>query len=238
MVKSSIIETSLEIPVESDHKQNEDSGEASTSVSAQSKAARRIETLSGILIAFFAAILAVNDLGSGKFGDDELISHNQKNNTYLWFQTKGVKETLVEEQRHTLQALLAAGTVQSRQIPVVEEMITTLEKKAARYAKDRNELLLGSSVVGKENWSQELDGKMGTIVGAKQWEAKAAALDEAGDRFDIAALFLQICLVIGAVSLIVRQDKLRRIFFLTMIGLGVMGAIFSSLAYYKAIFLA
>ncbi len=44
---------------------------------------RTFEVTCGIVNALLAAILAVTDLGAGKFGDDELIAHNQKNNGVL-----------------------------------------------------------------------------------------------------------------------------------------------------------
>ena len=36
------------------------------------------ETWCGVVIALFAAVLAIADLGAGKYGDDELIAHNEK----------------------------------------------------------------------------------------------------------------------------------------------------------------
>ena len=195
---------------------------------------RKFEVICGIVIALFAAILAVNDLGAGKFGDDELIAHNQKNNAYLWYQTKGIKETLVEEQRNTLQALVAAGSVRPEQLPTIETLIKTLDAKTRRYGKEKTEILQGSAGVGQENWSQDVDGKMGQVIGAKEFETKANALGDAGDRFDLATLFLQISLVLGAISLVTQHARMRSLFFLGMVGLGIVGLIFSIIAYHKA----
>ncbi|HKY05605.1 MAG TPA: DUF4337 domain-containing protein [Blastocatellia bacterium] len=212
--------------------ENIDAGSAAES--EPKKWFNNFEVLCGITIALMAAILAVNDLGAGKFGDDELIAHNQKNNAYLWYQTKGVKETLVEEQRNTLQALVAAGSIRPEQLATVQGLVKTLDDKAARYEKEKTEILQGSATIGEANWAQDVDGKLGQVVGAKEWESKAVALGSAGDMFDYATLFLQICLVLGAISLVVQQEKLRSKFFMSMIVLGVIGLAFSIIAYKQA----
>ena len=195
---------------------------------------KRFEALCGILIALFAAVLAVTDLGAGKFGDDELIAHNEKNNAFLWYQSKGIKETLVEGQRDTLQSLVDAGSIRPEQLPAVQGLIGKLDGKVLRYGKEKKEILLGSATVGEEGWAQDVDGEMGKVVGAKEWESKAGALDGVGNTFDSAVLFLQICLVLGAISLVVQSGRTRRTFFLGMILLGLLGAGFSALAYYQA----
>lgn len=194
----------------------------------------KFEVICGIVIAVLAAVLAVNDLGAGKFGNDELIAHNQKNNAFLWYQTKGIKETLVEEQRNTLQALVAAGSIRPEQLPTVENLVKKLDEEAERYGKEKAEILQGSAGVGQANWSQDVDGKLGQVTGAKEWESKASALDAVGNSFDLATLFLQICLVLGAISLVIQHDRMRNLFFLGMVVLGVIGALFSAMAYHGA----
>lgn len=195
---------------------------------------RNFEVLCGVVIALFAAILAVTDLGAGKFGDDELIAHNEKNNAYLWFQSKGIKETLVEGQRDTLQTLIEAGSIRPEQLAGIQGLIAKLDGKAARYGKEKTEILQGSATVGQANWVQDVEGEMGKVVGAKEWEAQATALGGAGDTFDLATLFLQICLVVGAISLVVQGTGTRRSFFLGMIVLGAVGTVFSILAFQQA----
>ena len=195
---------------------------------------RNFEVLCGVVIALFAAILAVTDLGAGKFGDDELIAHNEKNNAYLWFQSKGIKETLVEGQRDTLKTLVQADSIRPEQLAAIEGLIGSLDAKAARYGKEKTEILQGSAAVGQANWVQDVDGEMGKVVGAKGWESQASALGGAGDTFDMATLFLQICLVVGAISLVVQSAGTRRAFFLGMIALGAVGTVFSVLAFQQA----
>lgn len=195
---------------------------------------KRFETWCGVAIALFAAVLAVTDLGAGKYGDDELIAYNEKSAAYLWYQSKGIKETLVEGQRDTLKALVQAGSIQPEQLPGIQTMIQVLDGDANRYGKEKKEILLGSKAVGQENWAQDVGGEMGKVTGAQEWQATAEALGGAGDLFDYSTFFLQICLVMGAISLILQDRKLSRTFFTTMIVLGCVGFGFAVLAFVRA----
>src|SRR5215204_4934191 len=96
---------------------------ASTSAAGEEKG-RGFEIWCGLVLALFAAVLAVTDLGAGKYGDDELIAHNEKNGAYLWYQSKGIKETLVEGQRDTLQSLVDAGSIRPEQLAAVQGLIS------------------------------------------------------------------------------------------------------------------
>lgn len=195
---------------------------------------KRFETWCGLVIALFAAVLAITDLGGGKYGDDELIAHNEKGGAYLWYQSKGIKETLVEGQRDTLKALVEAGSIKPEQLPAIRKMVESLDADAARYGKEKKEILLGSKTVGQEGWAQDVGGEMGKVVGAQEWQAKADALNDVGDVFDYATFFLQICLVMGAISLILQDAKLGRTFFTVMIVLGLIGTGFAILAFLRA----
>jgi hypothetical protein len=195
---------------------------------------KSFETWCGVVIALFAAVLAITDLGGGKYGDDELIAHNEKGSAYLWYQSKGIKETLVEGQRDTLQALMTAGSIRPEQLPAIQKIIQDLDGDAARYGQEKKEILLGSKTVGQENWAQDVAGEMGKVTGAEEWKTKANALGDAGDVFDYSTFFLQLCLVMGAMSLILQQDRLRNIFFTAMIVMGLAGLGFSVMAFLQA----
>ncbi len=195
---------------------------------------KSFEVWCGVVIALFAAVLSITDLGAGKYGDDELIAQNEKNGAYLWYQSKGIKETLVEGQRDTLQALVASGSIQSQQLPAVQTLIQDLNGRVDRYGKEKSEILLGSTTVGQANWAQDVDGEMGKITGAQQWESRSSSLGAAGDTFDYSTFFLQLCLVLGAISLVVQNARMRTAFFLAMIALGIVGTGFSLLAFQQA----
>jgi hypothetical protein len=56
-------------------------------------------------------------------------------------------------------------------------------------------------------------------------------LGRAGDRFDLATLFLQLSLVLGAIGIILREPSGKKAFLTLMLCLGVVGIGFSAAAY-------
>lgn len=189
------------------------------------------EVRCGVVIAIFAAIMAVSDLVAGKYGDDEIIGTNEKAAAYMWYQSKSIKETLVEGEKSLLESLKQAGAIQPKAEVAVNGHIANLQKRILRYKKEKNEILKGSEVVGPENWVQDLDGKLGQIVGAQQMEQQLAVLATAGDRFDMSSLFFQLCLVLGAMSLVLKKESLQQVFFTGMCVLGFIGTGISLWAY-------
>ncbi|MFH0893781.1 MAG: DUF4337 family protein [Bacteroidota bacterium] len=197
----------------------------------EDKLKNRFELLFGVLIAFFAAALAIVDLGAGKYGDDELKAVNEKSAAYQWYQSKSIKQNLVEGQRDLLNSLLEAKVINTEDTAALEKYVSKLEKKVKKYDKEKFEILEGSSKVGKENWVQEKDGEMGKIIGAKEVEIQAEKLSDAGDIFDFATLYLQIGLVMGAIGLVLQNRKTKLFFLGIMLTLGVLGIIYGIMAY-------
>jgi len=192
------------------------------------------ETICGLTLAVLAAILAITDLGAGKYGADEIIAHNQKANAFDWYQAKGIKQSLVEGQRDTLKLLIDGGVVAADSQERMSSMLTSLNHEIDRYKKEKKEILQGSQGVGEGNWVLEQEGQLGQIKGAKEWEKEAEDLGAVGDTFDLATLFLQICLVMGAISLLLKGERMRNAFYGMTIGLGAVGSYFAVLAYAQA----
>ncbi|MGE0526988.1 MAG: DUF4337 domain-containing protein [Bdellovibrionales bacterium] len=188
---------------------------------------KRFEIRCGITLAFFAAILAVTDLFGGKFGDDELKMTNEKASAYMWYQSKSIKETIVEGQRDLLQSLLAAGAVAPQHEAALGNQVLNLSGDILKYKKEKQEILLGSAKVGADNWAQEINGQKGQVIGALEWGETSEQLARAGDQLDISALFLQLCLVMGAVSLVLQSRGSQRFFYALMVALGAIGTGFT-----------
>jgi hypothetical protein len=203
-------------------------------MSDESEKSSTFEMLCGLTLAILAAVLAVNELGAGKYGDDEIIAHNQKANAFDWYQAKGIKQSLVEGQRDILRILLESRVIPAESEGRMGTLMATLDKEIGRYRKERKEILLGSTAVGEENWVLEEDGKLGQVKGAREWEAEARALGSVGDTFDIATFFLQICLVMGAISLILKGERMRNTFYGLMVVLGGVGTVYCIMAYAQA----
>lgn len=195
---------------------------------------KKFEILSAVSIAIFAAILGITDLAAGKYGDDEILGSHAKSNIYSWYQSKSVKQSLVEGQKELIQTLMTSGGVRSSHVPLLKKQIEQWEQEMDRYKKEKRELLEGSAAVGRENWVQEVNGKLGTIVGAQEWEGKLNVLGQSGDLFDLAILFLQLSLVVGAIALVVQQDRLKWIFLTMMVFQGFFGSFYAIRAFLLA----
>ena len=192
------------------------------------------EMICGLTLAVLAAVLAVTDLGAGKYGDDEIISHNQKANAFQWYQAKGIKQSLIEGQRDMIRIMLDAGVVAAENRDKMGSMVAGLDAEIGRYKKERKEIMLGSRGVGKENWVLDEGGELGQVKGAREWEAETVTLGAVGDTFDTATFFLQICLVMGAISLIIKGRRMRNSFYGLMVLLGGVGSVYSVMAFMQA----
>lgn len=183
----------------------------------------RFDMKCGVTLAIFASVLAIMELG-GSYSDYGMnYAQAEKVNAYAWYNSKSIKQNLAEGQRDTLESLLAAGVIGSEHAAATREYVAGLQQTISRYDREKDEILLGSAAVGESNWTQELDGKLGQVVGAKVWEAESDAYGSVTEIFDLANLFLQICLVVGAISLVVRTEGSRRAFYRGAIGLGLLG---------------
>ena len=192
---------------------------------------RRFETITGLTLALFAAVLAVVDLGGGKYGDDEIIGTNEKANLYQWYQSKSIKQSIIEQEAELISALLNAGVVITNRADVLRSQLAVVKKNAERYEKEKKEILLGSAAVGPQGQVLLRDGKKGAILGTKYWEQKLSILGEAGDKFDLATLWLQVALVFGAISLIIESEKLKRAFYVALVLGSLLGTSFGIQAY-------
>ncbi|MCS7074231.1 MAG: DUF4337 domain-containing protein, partial [Bacteroidia bacterium] len=187
------------------------------------EAKEKFDMIIGLMVAIFGAVLAVASIGGGKYGGDEIIASNQANKAYAWYQSKSIKNTSLEAQHDLLLALKQSNAIKESHNAGVDSFILGLEKKTKRYKKEMREILEGSSKIDSSEWIQDKDGKLGQIIGAKEWEAKADALNVVGDWFDYCTLFLNMCLVFGAICFVIQVENIRKIFFVAMNIVGIIG---------------
>jgi hypothetical protein len=201
---------------------------------AAARGFRRFELLCGVTLTIFAAIIALNDLSAGRYNSEALIANNEKASGYTWYQSKSVKESLTKTQRDMLRALLRSGAIDPERRQAIEEEATDLDAEASRYDREQREILLGSRVVGRENWAQEFNGEMGKVIGANEWGAKYLELSDAGNTFDLATLLLQLGIVLGAMSLAISLPVVRKTLYSGLVLFGVAGTIVSIVAFQVA----
>jgi len=192
---------------------------------------KRFEKISGLTLAVFAAALAIADLGGGKYGDDEIIGTNEKASAYAWYQSKSLKQTVLEQQHSLLDTLLSAKAISAEATPGVQAQLAHLSEEIKRYKVERAEILKGSAAVGPAGQVLEVDGQKGQIPGAETWDARLEVLGAAGDQFDLATLCLQLCLVLGAIGLVVQAEAFRWTFYRVTVVLGLLGSGFTAYAF-------
>ena len=195
---------------------------------SDSEPRERFEIVSGLTLALLAAVTAVNDLQAGKYGEDEIMGHNQRASAYAWYQSKSIKETAVTQELSLLNSLLAAGALSPDVKPSMEKRTSGLENEVNRYKAEKNEILKGSTAVGAAGQVlADKNGEKGNVIGAQEWESKLGVLEKSGDLFDCATLWLQLSLVCGAISLVLKRQDMKKGFYIAMILLGILGAFYS-----------
>ncbi|WP_339653519.1 DUF4337 domain-containing protein [uncultured Maribacter sp.] len=200
-----------------------------------SVASERAEAVGGVLIALFAALMAISQMVNGELEEEMMIAHNNVVSYSSWYQSKSIKESLKESELDYLSALIQSGIVTEDNIQVIKQKIADVEEKIIKYRAEKTEILLGSTKVGKENWVQDIEGKMGIITGVKEWEQLTQTYDYATKRFDYALLFFQICIVLGAVCIIIYDNHLlQKGLIILMIIFGITGTILSINGYLLA----
>jgi len=203
--------------------------------SETSAASNHLERRIGLTLALFAAVLAVIDLGGGKFGDDEIIGTNEKASLYQWYQSKSIKQSIIEQEVQLLRSLLDAGAVTPEGQSALRKQLVRADQSARRYDMEKREILLGSAAVGAGQQTLEVDGEKGRIIGTQPWEQRLTTLGKAGDRFDLATLWLQVALVFGAISLILNSEKLKITFYYALVIGSLIGTGFGIQAFQIAL---
>jgi len=194
----------------------------------------RFEVICGLVLSIFASVLAVVQIGGEQYGSDEIMAINEKAAAYQWYQSKGIKQSLVEGQISLLETLLQSHAIQAQDTAALNASLRKMKQKVARYEKEKDEIMRGSAAVGKDNWVQDKEGKMGKITGAQEWEKVAMTYAHIGDSFDSASLFLQLCIVMGGVALVIQRPRTKWVFFSIMVLLGLLGTFMGIYTYMNA----
>src|SRR6056297_3642092 len=94
-----------------------------------SVASERAEAVGGVLIAFFAALMAISQMINGELEEEMMIAHNKVVNYSSWYQSKSIKESLKESELDYLQALLESGMVMEDNVNNIQEKILNVKSQ-------------------------------------------------------------------------------------------------------------
>jgi hypothetical protein len=178
----------------------------------------------GVTLGILAAVMAANSIVGGRWGAEEIKSAGEKGTAYAWYQSKSIKESIIEGNRDNVKALLDTPNAKNEYRVNLHKNLDKLNKTLDRYDKEKKEILEGSEGVGKDNWVLKHKGELGKIKGALEWEKSLKLYEDAGDIFDLSAMFLQISLVLGSISLLLKRASIRNAFYNMMVGIGLVGS--------------
>jgi hypothetical protein len=196
---------------------------------------KRAETIGGIFIAAFAALLAITELVNNNLEEERMISHSQFVNYSNWYQSKSIKQSLKESELDYLTALAETGIIPEDKIKNIKTKITQTKSMVLKYEAEKTEILVGSSNVPRQHWAQDLDGEMGKIIGINEWEKLTQDYETATQKFDLGKLLFQICIVLGAVCIIIRDnEKLQKNYIVLMLVFGIIGILISAYGFIVA----
>lgn len=188
------------------------------------------------MIAFFAAALSIIEIGANNYRDREIVSVNKKMTEYSLYHSKILNETLMRGERDLLQDLVRAGAIVPKDTLIIHERLGKFDMELDLIRRQQSELMNGSASIETARWAMpDINNQLGKIKGLRQWEYEVAALDVAGDKFDLACLLLELSLVMGAMGFIVRLQQGRNLFRWLMAIFGALGIAFGALAYYQAV---
>ena len=193
------------------------------------------EAIGSILIVLFASLMAFAELVNNNLAERMMISHNQQVNYSNWYQAKSIKQNLKESELDYLNALMESGIIPDNKIQNFKNRIAQTKTLVLKYEAEKTEILVGSSNIPREHWSQDLDGEMGKITGMNEWEKLTRQFDDATQKFDLAKLLFQICIVLSAVCIIIRNNEdIQKKFIGFTLVFGALGIIISAYGFIMA----
>lgn len=188
----------------------------------------RPEAIGGLLIALFAVLMAITELVNNNLEEKMMISHNKLVNYSNWYQSKSIKQSLKESELDYLSVLTESGIIPDDKMKHIQSKIVHTKSMMLKYEAEKTEILVGSSNVPRQHWAQDLDGEMGKIIGINEWENLTQEYDRATQKLDLGKLFFQICIVLGAVCIIIHDNKkLQKNFIALMLLFGTIGIVIS-----------
>jgi len=147
-----------------------------------------------VTIAIVAVCLAFIDNAGNNGTSQSIVKTNEASNQWAYYQSKSIKENLMEVERDLLSRL--ATTDQ-------KEQIEKLKAEEARYKEEKGVIKAEAEALTKQ-------------------AAEGAAID---DRADLAALFLQVSIVISSIAILAKSEK----FWWAGVALGVIGLGFGAM---------
>ena len=156
----------------------------------------RFRRLTGIYLGVVAMLLAITSLGGSNATKVMLNTNIQASDTYGYYQSKYIRQTVYQTTAEELEAqLLAQPDMAQAAKDKFEETIRRYRSRAERYESDPS--------TG--------EGKKELLARAKEWESKRDHAAELDPNFDFAEALFQIAIVLGSVSIVAASRALIKL---------------------------
>ena len=173
---------------------------------SESKDDSQFEKWVALTTSFVAVGLAISTILNNAAGDDLLMFRSLANNQWSYFQSKSIKQNMVEIEHDNLSLELEDETL-------TETFKTKIKAKQAFYQEQ-----IKRYDTEKEDISKE----------AKDAEEKMEKADKKGSKFDLAEALYQISIIMAAIALIAKN----RFTWYMSVGLGTLAIGFTAYAHF------
>jgi hypothetical protein len=149
-----------------------------------------------IYLGIIAMLLAITSLGGSNATKVMLSANIQASDTYGYYQSKYIRQTVYQITAEELEAqLLAQPDMPEAAKAKIEAAIKRYHARVERYESD----------------PETGEGKKELLAKAKEWEAKRDHAAERDPNFDFAEALFQIAIVVGSVSIVAASRSLIKL---------------------------
>lgn len=180
---------------------------------AENEAEEKFRNAAALLIAIFAALLAIGSLGGGNVAEDMVHANIKASDTWAFYQAKNVRQTAYRLAVDEMKLQLASPALSPEARTALQENVAKYEQTIARYDDEPDPDAPADTLRG--------EGKKQLSAQARMYEAERERAGQQDANFDYSEVAFQLALVLGSVAILAHS---RPILYLS-IGLGVIGTI-------------
>jgi hypothetical protein len=168
---------------------------------AEQASDERFRSVTALVIAIMAVLLAVASLGGGNVAEDMIHNNIMASNTWSFYQAKNVRQTSYRLAVDDLESLLAANAAMAPEPRAeVEARIARYNETIARYDSEPDPAAPTDSLRG--------EGKKQLQAQARTFEAARERAAEQDANFDYSGVLLQIAIVLASVAILANSRKI------------------------------
>lgn len=161
---------------------------------AENEAEEKFRNMAALLIAIFAAVLAIGSLGGGNVAEDMVHANIKANDMWAFFQAKNMRQTMYEVAVDEIRMQMAMPGVAPEVRARLEQTARDYEATIARYDDEPDREAPADSLRG--------EGKKQLAARARMYERQREKAEAQDANFDYSEVALQLALVLGSVAIL------------------------------------